>query len=700
MPHVLTQRFERILSAYVSAREQGHIEPNHPVAADFEELRLMLQEHAHAAAHDHIHARWSAGRRNWAKVPWVGMFDERETLTAQGGVYVVYLFCEDMSGVIVGLVYGVQRIIEKHGAKQGYAKLKRLTRPIRKSMAWLGRKGFELQATPDLRTQGRLSRAYEQGMIAHKKYNAQHIPDDTQLLGDLDDLLDAYASHVLGTHIPSPQTWLLSHGPPFESRSMVTLRAKDLAPERGQRVYFYEDREGEGHVLGTGRLATVTEQDTRQWALELEEISPWEAPVSLLDAPKHAPFRASDQPTSTHPMKPLGPEHEHFISTAPINRVVHFDADRALGKLIEHLQAQGWHYEPWQVAAYVTALKTKPFVILAGISGTGKTRLPGLVAEATGHVSLRVPVRPDWSDSGDVLGYTDLSGAWRPGPLLRFAHQAAQEVNAHHVFVLDEMNLARVEQYFAEVLSAMEARPGSPKLLSVSDAVDRHGQTWDDVRWSPNLAVVGTVNMDESTHSFSRKVLDRAFTLEFSHVELRQWRKPLVASTHQPSWPSSAWTPRATRLAELGALTDNEERIVEEVVEQLIALNTCLEPVGAHVGYRTRDEVALFVLHAQEVESCFRDTQGRAVGALDIALSMKVLPRLTGSSVVLRQTLERLLHWAMLGRVESGVPSVGQVESWVARVSKSPDAAYPRCATKLARMWQRLIHEGFTSYWD
>ena len=699
MPHVLTQRFERILSAYAAARAQERIEPNHLVAADFEELRLMLQEHAHAAAHDHIHARWSAGRRNWAKVPWLGIFDERETLTAQSGVYVVYLFCEDMSGVVVGLVYGVQRVLEDHGAKQGYAKLKRLTKPMRKSMAWLGRKGFELRAAPDLRTQGRLGKAYEQGMIAHKKYDAQHIPEDAQLLRDLDDLLDAYASHVLGTQVSAPQTWLLRHGPPFEPSAQVALRAKDPDPQRGQRVYFYQDTDERPRVLGTGRLAEVEPGQGRAWSLTLEEISPWASPVLLEYAPEHAPFRPSNLPTDAHPIKPLGSEHEHFVSTAPITRVVHFDAQGALDRLIEHLHAQGWHYEPWQVAAYVTALRTKPFVILAGISGTGKTRLPGLVADATGHVSLRVPVRPDWSDSGDVLGYTDLSGAWRPGPLLRFAHQAAQQLTTHHVCVLDEMNLARVEQYFAEVLSAMEARPGAPKLLSVSDAVDRHGQAWDDVRWSPNLAVVGTVNMDESTHSFSRKVLDRAFTLEFSHVELRQWRRPLAASTHQPPWPSSAWTPRALRLAELGALTGREERVVEEVVEQLVVLNTCLEPVGAHVGYRTRDEVALFVLHAQDVQACFRDTQGRAVGALDIALSMKVLPRLTGSSVVLRQTLERLLQWAMLGRLESTLPPVGQLESWAARPTFH-EAAYPRCASKLARMWQRLMHEGFTSYWD
>lgn len=95
-----------------------------------------------------------------------------------------------------------------------------------------------------------------------------------------------------------------------------------------------------------------------------------------------------------------------------------FDAPSAMEALLEALAAQGFIYEPWQVAAYVTALRTKPFVILAGITGTGKSQLPRLVAEATGGTSTLIPVRPDWTDSADVLGYVDLQGRFRPGVLL------------------------------------------------------------------------------------------------------------------------------------------------------------------------------------------------------------------------------------------------------------------------------------------
>ena len=114
--------------------------------------------------------------------------------------------------------------------------------------------------------------------------------------------------------------------------------------------------------------------------------------------------------------------------------------------------------EIWQLAAYVTAVRTKPFVILAGVTGTGKTQLPLLVAQATGGTSEVIPVRPDWTDSGDLLGYTDLQQRFRPGPLLIRARKASDEPGRYHVFVLDEMNIARVEHYLAEVLSAIERR--------------------------------------------------------------------------------------------------------------------------------------------------------------------------------------------------------------------------------------------------
>ena len=129
----------------------------------------------------------------------------------------------------------------------------------------------------------------------------------------------------------------------------------------------------------------------------------------------------------------------------------------AAESLISSIRSDGYVYQPWQIAAYITALRTRPFVILAGVSGTGKSRLPVLVAKYTGMRSpLRVSVRPDWNDSAEVLGYVDLQNRFRPGLILRQMQIAEADSAGFHTCIIDEMNLARVEYYFAEILSAAE----------------------------------------------------------------------------------------------------------------------------------------------------------------------------------------------------------------------------------------------------
>ena len=371
------------------------------------------------------------------------------------------------------------------------------------------------------------------------------------------------------------------------------------------------------------------------------------------------------------------------------------------------IASTGFVFDPWQLAAYVTALRTKPFVILAGVSGTGKSQLPKRVAEATGSQFERVPVRPDWTDSSDVLGYVDLQSKFRPGGVLRFAKAARDLPNHHHVCLLDEMNLARVEQYFAEMLSGIEDRApdasggfSAPQLLGQSLTVD--DGDWMTVGWSANLAIVGTVNMDESTHGFSRKVLDRAFTLEMSDVDLSLWEASAAAATATEPWPASAWFPRALRLSDLRGLQADERKAVEDVIAKLIELNAILTQAQVQVGYRVRDEVALFVLHARDIAAAFTTASGQTVEPLDLALHMKILPRLAGGSATMRRVIVQLLGWAMDGRASDDEAAMQvHVDKWAkaGRPASIAGARFGRTAARLALMWERLQHEGFTSYW-
>ncbi len=379
----------------------------------------------------------------------------------------------------------------------------------------------------------------------------------------------------------------------------------------------------------------------------------------------------------------------------------------AVESVIDYVGKRGFTYEPWHIAEYITAVRTKPFVILAGVTGTGKSKLPALVAEATGSESVLIPVRPDWTDSSDVLGYVDLQGDFRPGSVLNVIYNAVNENDRSWVCIVDEMNLARVEQYFAEILSRMEDRSPAPGggfqsrglldlKLSEADA------EWGALHLPPNLTLVGTVNMDESAHTFSRKVLDRAFTLELSDVSLSRWEGAGSGAPVPSTWPTHAWHPRAIRLSELKDLTEPERSSIEEVIAVLSELNTILQQAQLQLGYRTRDEIGLFVLHAEAIRKAFRTENGESVDPLDLALQMKVLPRISGGSNAIRGTLAGLLGWAVSGVASSSeADTETSLSRWreAGRPSALADAQYPRTAARLCLMWERLESEGFTSFW-
>lgn len=396
--------------------------------------------------------------------------------------------------------------------------------------------------------------------------------------------------------------------------------------------------------------------------------------------------------------------------------------------LIARVLDTGFFFEPWEIAAYVTALRTKPFVILAGISGTGKSKLPQLVARTIGCSFELIPVRPDWTDSSELLGYVDLAGTFRPGRLLQLAREAESDPGRGFVVVLDEMNLARVEHYFAEVLSRIEERLVAGTSWFCNPLIRLTGQEpgpaaeWEGVGLPPNLAIVGTVNMDESTHGFSRKVLDRAFTLELSDVKLDRWGAPNLGSespngsgarggpageapavrTNGPlNWPASVMIPKYTSLAGASDLTPAEQEAIEQVISHLQRLNEELKAAQLQVGYRVRDEVALFVINAMSVADSFVTTDGERVDPLDLAISMKVLPRIIGGSSAIRRVLAGVLAWATDRSRLDDRDVERLVDEWrdQGRPASLLGYRFPRCAARLCLMWERLMDDGFTSYW-
>lgn len=383
-------------------------------------------------------------------------------------------------------------------------------------------------------------------------------------------------------------------------------------------------------------------------------------------------------PTAYLPTANPPPVGAGLSVAASSNPIVGAGFDTKVEHVCRFVEARGFVFDPWQIAAFITAARTKPFVILAGISGTGKTKLPRLVAEATGAEIEVIPVRPDWTDGSELLGYERITGTFVPGRLLRLAQRAEAAPNRQFFALLDEMNIARVEHYMADVLSHIEERDRRSGTLRsrplVPEATDVAGVVWNATCLPSNLCIVGSVNMDETTHGFSRKVLDRSFVIEFSDIDLTRFgdSTETVAAT---SWTAAEWEQKHLTLADH---PDRKDGLVEDVIGALGAINDALTPAQLQVGYRVRDEIALFCLNARDCRSTFTTPDGGDVDPLDLAITMKILPRIQGGGASLQGVLERLLAWA--------------------NPTASGSRVFPLCRERLTLMRDRL-RTGFTSYW-
>lgn len=276
-------------------------------------------------------------------------------------------------------------------------------------------------------------------------------------------------------------------------------------------------------------------------------------------------------------------------------------------ELVEQLHAGLWSHP------------VRHFAVLTGISGSGKTQLALSYGRALcddledkhGRVQV-IPVQPGWYDPSHLLGYVNplQEASYRATPFLDLLQRAAQDPGQPYVAILDEMNLSHPEQYLAPVLSAMETH-GWIELHQLDES---QVQIQQRLKYPANLAIVGTVNMDETTHGLSDKVLDRAYTLEFWDIDVNAFA----------GWSNPALTPD----------------LREPARAVLAELNRVLAPVKMHFGWRTISDVIQFLIFTKDYGTA-------PVTALDDVIYAKVMPKLRGEGstrfdTALRETISVL----------------------------------------------------------
>ncbi len=387
---------------------------------------------------------------------------------------------------------------------------------------------------------------------------------------------------------------------------------------------------------------------------------------------------------------------------------------------------------------YITAIKSKPFLLLAGISGTGKSRIVRELARACWDEDSEeykaqkprnfemVQVKPNWHDSSELLGYVSRIGADKDGngvtfvagDFLKFIARAWEEQDVPYFLCLDEMNLAPVEQYFAEYLSVVESRKATEEGVVTDPIVRKSLEPWyfnlcaeltsyDDLRQQflndgicipQNLIVIGTVNMDETTFSFSRKVLDRAMTIEMNEVDLE-----------------GGLTDRHERIGKLGTLEligtcvegvdvyENNKDVCDRVIAYLKVVNAQLEGTPFKIAYRTRNEFLLYVVNnlpynkGEEGEDLNQDFV--IARALDEITNMKILSRIEGDETKVSEKFLKGLSDAIKEQLEKVNDKYKYAKEAKQATDAEPAVLKSISLAKLDEMTKKLA-SGYTSFWS
>ena len=423
---------------------------------------------------------------------------------------------------------------------------------------------------------------------------------------------------------------------------------------------------------------------------------------------------------------------------------------------------------------YITAIKSKPFLLLAGISGTGKSRIvrefafkscPEYLQDKDGTTPgnyCMIEVKPNWHDSTELLGYYSRLGS-KPGyqftKFVKFLVKAKMYPNVPFFVCLDEMNLAPVEQYFAEILSILETRkvvigedcnknikteaiidaehfkalgkiggfaPNFTdrdiymKLYDIdteSDIDEAVGERIDlkteGLTLPDNVVIIGTVNMDDTTHQFSRKVIDRAMTIEMNGGNLRNMfggskNLEYLPDEKQKEW-QNVFTRRYVTADEVLEAHPNEaEELKDKLPSCLEQINMALKGTPFEVSYRVLNELTIMVGVMLDEGKELDDAIAQSVNNI---LLMKILPRIEGDAEMFALsreyktkvgiTYDNRLEWLkeLAPDIKETLTDTQSEDDDTEEKADAVEEHQPTAKDKIQEMIDRLNNQEFTRFW-
>ena len=354
------------------------------------------------------------------------------------------------------------------------------------------------------------------------------------------------------------------------------------------------------------------------------------------------------------------------------------------------------------ILRFISALLTKPFVILTGLSGSGKTKLAQAfskwVCESEDQICL-VPVGADWTNREPLLGFPSALEKGRyilpDNGVLSLILEASKEVNQDkpYFLILDEMNLSHVERYFADFLSAMESGDQIPLHSNIAEFMN-NGEVPSTISIPKNLFIIGTVNIDETTYMFSPKVLDRASVIEFrvSHGEMNKYLSTEgILDLNTIQGLGSTMSESFLEISQSKELISSNKELISN---SLMTFFSELKKVGAEFGYRSASEIIRFSSIIKLIEPSWETS-----AIIDASIMQKLLPKVHGSRRKLEPVLKTLALLCLKEEFKNG--NGFKIESLLnseEEIAVQENISYPVSFEKIRRMHRRLIDNGFTSY--
>lgn len=347
--------------------------------------------------------------------------------------------------------------------------------------------------------------------------------------------------------------------------------------------------------------------------------------------------------------------------------------------IVQSLLSTGLIYSETLIKRLAYSLMAKPFVILSGLAGSGKTQLAlafaKCLSENIEEQVCTVSIGADWTNREPLLGYPNAlkndEYVLPESGVLQLLMRANEDQSKPYFLILDEMNLSVVERYFADFLSAMES--GEPIKLWDNEK----GNVPKEIELPKNVFIIGTINVDETTYMFSPKVLDRANVIEFKIAadEMEDYLGKKVNINLE-----QAYSACADMAVDFVTKAKSQVEKDEKNKDVLLSFFKELKKVNAEFGYRTVNEISRY-LH-------FADGDLEDDSAIDTAILQKLLPKLHGSRKKLVPVLNSM--WKLC--LNDGITKEIDAEF------SATDFKYPESAEKIQRMYNAVVDNGFTSF--